>query len=404
MPESSARSADEVREPLPAYPSPALIECPYPYFDRMRDEAPVARSEENDEYLVFKHEDIAHVLRNHERFSEDLGPTPFDRGDEIMISSRSGPDHRATRDFSYRTITPRRLKQIEPGLVVLVDELIESALEKGEVDFMADIALPIPGLLMCDLMGLSRKGEEGRQVLGHWGDLVAAGDHTASGGKYTLGDLLDFFERKLRERYANPGDDMLSEYVKAQVDRDGEVNFDFLTVVATEMLVGGAGTTALMMTNALWLMLTNPDQLARVKADPALIPWMLEESLRVESVVQERERIALEDTELSGVEIPAGSKLRLVFGAANRDPEVFEDPESFEVGRSTRKLKEHFGFGYGVHTCLGAPLARLEGKVAFERLFAKTSDVRLSAKNDYTHVYSTHFRSFKELWVELDPA
>ena len=115
-------------------------------------------------------------------------------------------------------------------------------------------------------------------------------------------------------------------------------------------------------------------------------------------------RIATVDTELSGVPIPARARLRLVLAAANRDPRVFDDPDRFDVDRSPRKLKEHFGFGYGIHTCLGAPLARLEGKVAFERLFERTANLRLSPRNDYAHVYSTHFRSFKELWVRFDPA
>jgi cytochrome P450 len=120
-------------------------------------------------------------------------------------------------------------------------------------------------------------------------------------------------------------------------------------------------------------------------------------------VVQERERIALHDTEVAGVKIPAGSRLRLVLAAGNRDPEIFEDAEDFHVDRPLRVQKDNFGFGYGIHTCLGAPLARLEGKIAFERLFDRLGDIRLSPKNDYKHVYSTHFRSFRELWIEFDP-
>jgi cytochrome P450 len=395
-------TSSESAEPLPEYPSPELIECPYPYFERMRTEAPVHLAE--DEYLVFRHEDVARVLRDRKHYSEDIGPTSFDRGTEKMISSRSGEDHRRTRDLAYRPITPGRLRAIEPHLVNLVDELVDGFLERGECDFMSEYALPIPGLLMCDLMGISRDGEDGRLILGHWGDLVATGDPAIGGKRYSLDDLLSFFERKLRERAENPGDDMLSLYVETQIARDGEVNFDYLTVLATEMLVGGAGTTALMMTNALWLLLTHPEQLERARADRSLIPWVLEESLRVESVVQERERVVVSDVELGGVQIPAGSKVRLVLGSANRDPDVFAEPDRFDPSRGPGERKQHYGFGRGVHTCLGAPLARLEGRIALERLIDRTANLRLADRNTYEHVYSTHFRSFRELWIQFDPA
>lgn len=398
--------SDVVSEPLPAYPSPELIEYPYQYFERMRTEAPVFQSPDNGEFLVFRHDDITHVLKRHDVFSEDIGPTSFDRGSETMISSRAGDDHRRTRHLAYRPVTSGRMRDIEPKLVKIADELIDKFIDAGQSDFMTQYALPIPGLLMCDLMGLSTEGEEGRIILGHWADLVDYGDARAAedAPAYSMDTLLEFFDRKLHERVEQPGDDMLSDYIRLQTERDGGPDFDYLTVIATEMLVGGAGTTALMMTNALWLLLTHPNELARVRENPALIPAVLEESLRVESVVQERERVALVDTELSGVKIPAGSRVRLVLAAANRDPEVFPEPERFDVDRSPRKIKQHFGFGRGIHTCVGAPLARLEGKVALERILARTKDLQLSERNDFAHVYSTHFRSFKALWVDFDPA
>jgi cytochrome P450 len=174
--------------------------------------------------------------------------------------------------------------------------------------------------------------------------------------------------------------------------------------VATELMVGGAGTTALMIVNAMWLLLTNPEQLEKVRANHALIPAMLEESLRAESVIQDRERIAAVDTELGGVPIPAGSRIRMVFGAANRDGSVFRDPERFDVTRERTELTQHLGFGYGAHFCLGAPLARVEGRIAFERLFTRLGEIRLSPENDYAYVPNTHFRSFKSLHLEFDRA
>jgi cytochrome P450 len=390
---------------LPAYPSPQLIECPYGFFEEAREHAPVHRSRVRDEYLVFRHEDIKRVLRETEVFGERLpGGSAFDRGESTMISMVRGEEHRRMRSLAVRRLTPGYLRTYEPTVHQIVDSLIDAFVERGECELMRELALKLPAILTCFMMDLSTEGDEGRLILGHWGDLVEGGDGTAaSDHRRPLDRLLDFFEGKLRARAADrSGDDLLTDLVVGMESRDGSLDFDNLTVIATELLVGGAGTTALLIVNATWLLLSNPEQLAHVQANRSLLPWALEEALRTEAVVQERERVALVDTELGGVEIPAGSRLRLVFAAGSRDPEVFECPEQFDVSRSPRKLKEHFGFGYGVHFCAGAPLARIEARIALEHLFDRLPGLRLADRNTYEHVESSHFRAFKELWLEWD--
>jgi cytochrome P450 len=217
--------------------------------------------------------------------------------------------------------------------------------------------------------------------------------------------LVEYFEQKVRDRLENPGDDIISELIRLQIEEDGAANVPYLTVIATELMVGGAGTTGLMIVNAMWLLLEHPDQLELVRSDFSLIPAMLEESLRVESVIQDRERIAAVDTELGGVAIPAGARLRLVLGSGNRDDRVFADADRFDVTRRHTELKKHFGFGYGIHFCLGAPLARMEGQVAFEQVFRRLANLRFApGKNDFAHVASTHFRGFPQLHVAFDRA
>lgn len=388
----------------PVYPSTdpesPLIECPYPYFDQMRRECPVYRRPDREsEYLVFGHEDIVRVLQRQDLFSEVLpGGTPMDIDGQTMIAHVRDSEHKRMRSLASRPLTPGRLRKLEPQVRRIVDELIDAFAERGELELMGDFGLPLPARLMCEMMGLPTQGEEWELIASQWANTVSEGGSTEYWPSLTR-----YFARQIDARVAEPTEDILSELIRLQIDRDGELNHAYVTVIATELMVGGAGTTALMIVNAMWLLLTHPEQLAKVRADHALIPAMLEESLRVESVIEDRERMAIVDTEIGGVPVPAGARVRMVFGAANRDERVFRAPERFDVERGRRELKRHLGFGLGAHFCLGAPLARLEGIVAFEQLLTRFGDVRLSPKNDFVHVPNTHFRSLKALHLELDP-
>jgi cytochrome P450 len=381
-------------------PQAPVIECPYPYFHRMLEAEPVCRRPDREaEFLVFRHEDIFEVLKRQDLYSEVLpGGTLMDLDGETMIAHVRPPKHKEMRSFASRPLTPGRLRKLEPQIEGIVDALIDAFISRGEVELMYDFGLPLPARLMCELMGLPTEGDEWDLILRQWGETISSGESN----EYWP-NLTRYFAAKIDDRRKNPTADMLSELIQLQIDRDGEFNRAYVTVVATELMVGGAGTTALMIVNAMWLLLTHPEQLAKVRAQSSLIPAMLEESLRVESVIEDRERIALTDTELGGVVIPAGARIRMVLGAGNRDEKVFTVPDEFNVERGSRELKRHFGFGYGAHFCLGAPLARAEGRIAFERLFARLGEIRLSTRNDYLHVPNTHFRSFKALHLEFDP-
>ncbi|MDX6507568.1 MAG: hypothetical protein QOG06_2212, partial [Gaiellaceae bacterium] len=359
---------------LPEYPSPALRDCPYPFFEQARTEAPVYKSPHRDEYLVFGHEEIEYVLRHHELYSEELPEgTLMDCGAETMISAVPPPKHTAMRRLASRPFTPGRLRAVEPQVRRIVDELIDGFLDRGEVELMHDFALLLPAILTCELMDLPTEGPEWELILGQWAGTIDGADNMNE--EYWPG-LVEYFEGKVRERLEQPGDDIISELIRLQVDEDGAPNVPYLTVIATELMVGGAGTTGLMIVNAMWLLLEHPDQLELVRSDFSLIPAMLEESLRVESVILDRERIEAVDTVLGGVAFPAGARLRLVLGSGNRDERVFADADRFDVTRRHTELKQHFGFGYGIHFCLGAPLARLEGQVAFEQLFTRLDNLR----------------------------
>jgi cytochrome P450 len=382
-------------------PDQELAACPYGLFEQAREQAPVVRSPYRDEYLVFRHEDIFHVLASPELFSETLPEgTPMDRGAETMISHVPAPKHTAMRNLASRPFTPSRLGRYEPRLTRIVDELIDRFAPRGHVELMRELALPLPAILMCELMDLPTSGPEWELVEGQWGGTIGG----AEGNNEAYWRVLaDYFEEKVAERIDRPGEDLISELVRLQVERDGEADLDYLTVIAAELMVGGAGTTALMIVNTVWLLLRDPEQLAKVRSDLRLIPAALEESLRVESVVQDRERIAKVDTVLGGIEVPAGARLRLVFASGNRDPDAFHAPESFDLTRPRRELKQHFGYGYGIHFCLGAPLARIEGQIALERLFARLDDLALVDGWEPEHLPNHHFRSLRELPLRFAP-
>ena len=397
------------------YPSPELIECPYPFFDRVREDEPVRYDADSGVYQLFGHEDIMFVLRHGEIFPH----TGRDTGGGIsyegvpMISATAPPEHTAMRRLAFGPFKPGRLKSYEPMIHDFVTRLIDGFVARDEVEFVSEFAIPLPALVTCRLMGFPETGPDFDFIVDKM-SMKSSDKPGVSDQGLGLGEgghrrrrrdgIHEYMHDALAERHAQPGDDILSELVHAQMERDGELNLPYLVTICTELLSGGVVTTAQMMVNALLLLLEHPDQMARVRQDHALIPWVFEETLRVESPVQSLTRICVSDCEVGGVRVPAGSTVLMVFGSANRDPHRFSEPQHFDIDRSRDQLKVHFGFGYGRHFCLGAPLARREGALAFRELFTRLEDIRLAPdKNDFTHIASTHFRALRSLDLEFTP-
>jgi cytochrome P450 len=391
-----------------SYPSPELLECPYPFFAEGREHAPVYKDPVTGFYLLFRHEDIAFAQQRDDLFEGVKGPIGY-RG-ASMISATNPPQHKVVRDLAYRPFTPGRLRSYEPLVLRYADELIDAFIGSGEVELLNDFAIPLPGKVICTLMGLPIEGEAFETILDrmsmrsteHRG-LVLAEERPPGHG---LAAMHEDMREAIEARHATPTDDILSELVARHVGQNGELDLPVMVTVATELLAGGVLTTAQMISSAMLLLLENPEQMQRVLADPQrLIPWMLEETLRMESPVQSLERIATADVEVGGVLIPAGSAVVVIHASGNRDPRCFDDSERFDVDRSRKQLKQHFGFGLGRHFCLGAPLARMEGKIAFERLFARLRELRFApGRNDFKHIDFTHFRAVRELHLQFDRA
>jgi cytochrome P450 len=394
-----------------SYPSPELLECPYPFFDEAREQTPVYQDPETGIFLVFRHEDIAFALKNDHIFSGVNGRIAY-RG-ASMISATDPPDHKVVRDLAYRPFTPGRLRSYEPIVERYAHALIDRFATSGKVELVNEFAIPLPGLVICELMGLPTEGDAFEVILDRMSMRSTDQSHrvliTAGTGP-SPSDMLSSMHEEMRqailERHEKPTSDILSELVVHNVRSSGELDLELLVTIGTELLAGGLLTTAQMIANGLLLLLENPAAMEKVLADPGgRIPWMLEETLRMESPVQSRERVTTQDVELSGVTIPAGSAVLLIHASGNRDPRRFTDPGRFDVDRSRKELKQHFGFGLGRHFCLGAPLARMEGGVAFKCLFSRLRGIRLAeGENDFSHIDFTHFRAVRALHLEFEPA
>jgi cytochrome P450 len=409
--------ATEIK-PHEKYPSTELIECPYPHFDRMRKEAPIVEDPDSGVFILYRHEDILFVLQHPELFphtgTDAYGEGGISSGGVPMISACAPPEHTEMRWLASRPLRPVRLKSYEPMIAEFSEKLIDTFVDRGEVELANEFAIPIPALVTCRLMGFPESGPDFDFIVDRMSmrssDQPGVSDQgfgteRLGGRSRGLAGIHEYMREALENRRKNPGDDLLSELIQLQVHRDGEFRLDYLDTICTELLSGGVVTTAQMMVNAMLLLLENPEQMTRVRADESRLPLMFEESLRVESPVQSLTRICVQDCEVGGVKIPAGGKVLMVFGSANRDPERFPDPERFDIDRRRDQLKVHFGFGYGLHFCVGAPLARLEGRLAFEHFLARTKNIRLApGKNDFKHIASTHFRALRSLHLEFDPA
>jgi cytochrome P450 len=402
-------STDHVAQ---VYPSFDLLECPYPFFAQLRTDAPVYKLPDRDEYVISRHEDIALALRRSDLFSAEIASPSLDYKGGKHILGTDPPEHTAKRKLASRPFTPKRLREIEPMIQRHIDRLIDGFVGRGEVDFVEDFAFLIPIYVITELMGLRQEGPE-FELLQAWSRADRSNSaYFPEGGEFEqrkrqtenlIDDMLEYLAGVVRSRHEAPGPDIISELVELQVEADGELDLPNLTSITAELVAGGVTTTAHMMASAMMLLLQNPAQLAKVQSDFSLIPPMLEETLRVESPVQWRARIAATDVEIGGTRIPKGSRVLLLLAAGNRDEACFHAAEAFDFERPRRELKEHFGFGYGTHFCLGAPLGRLEGKLAFETFLSRTTNIRpVEAKNDFRPIEHLHFRAPTAVYLTFD--
>jgi cytochrome P450 len=378
---------------LPDVTSPEFKADPLPTSAFLRAELPVARVSvpgvSGDAYLVTRYEDVIAVLRD-ERFAKDVR-SARDRGDlrvpwmppslrplaHTMLDS-DGAEHRRLRGLVRDTFTPRYVEGLEPRAQAIAQELLDRMAAAGKADLVTDYALRLPLTLISEILGVP---ERDRLRFRRWlHSLIAASSsgHTSLRLLLTLPDIvamMRFLRRLVAERRDNPRDDLVSRLAAATVEGDRLDQDELLAMVAL-LLIAGYETTVNLIATGTLLLLTHPEQLGRLRAEPSMMGPAVEELLRVGSPIDvATERYASERVEVSGVAIPRGSLVLVAIVAANADGKRFVDPQRLDLARENN---HHVAFGQGAHYCLGAPLARLEGRVALSSLIRRFPHLRLA--------------------------
>jgi cytochrome P450 len=379
-----------------AYPARRHAQCPFPLYSDLRQSAPVVQVEATGDYLVARHEDVVWALQATDRFSNDVGggaPRANDDGYLAMLNS-DPPEHASKRRLAFAPFKPARLRAYEPMVVAAADSLIERFADLGATDLVDTFATPLPIAVMSEMMGLPA---EDYPLIRRWSTLEASGKIYLPEEERAVQIQMDMemvasLRDALTQRRRNPGHDVLSEMIAAQIARDGSYDESVVSAEGAVLLLAGLVTTAHLISSALLVLLENAEEMTAVRGDHSAIPGLLEEVLRVESPVQWRPRRCVKETELGGVLIPVGATVLLLLGSANRDDGCFASADRFQLGRAN--VKRHVAFGLGPHFCLGAPLARLEGRVALTRLFTRVSELILSVPpGEIEYVESMQFRA-----------
>ena len=355
--------------------SPELKTNPYPAYAEMRRNAPVCQVDPGGMWAVTRFDDVVYVLKNPQLFSSRgfgvatnppwLGGNPFS---ESMITL-DPPQHGRLRGLLSKAFGASAIARMEPRVQAFAEEAV-AALPLGEpLDIMPSFALRVPASVIGDLMGLDPSLHA---RLKRWADLITGGVTTVRPeeldrkqlARDAVADLRRYFGEVLEARRRNPAEDLVSDLLRAEVD--GEVlTQDELIAFMAVLLVGGIETVVHMLGVSFVVLLDQPELLARLRADRSLIPAFLEEVLRYEPPAQAAPRMATQEVEVGGVKLPKGAPLLAMLGSANRDEAYFPDGDRFAMDRTGPK---NLSFGHGVHFCLGAQLARMEGRLALEAL------------------------------------
>jgi cytochrome P450 len=398
--------------------SPTVLADPHPVFRRMRREEPVHHSRALGAWLVTRHEDVLGGLRD-PCLSSDRIPSildaqvaagdrgsvrDFERTRRTMMVNMDGPAHHRLRRLINPGFTPATIDAARPMIQMAVDRLLDRAEGLDRLDVVADYAEPLPTLVICELLGVSA---EDRPSLRTWSDDAAsllgathgASGSTARAANDAVVELERYFLRLIEDRRRRPGDDLLSLLIRGE--EEGRMSPEELSSQCQMLLVGGHVTLIDQLCNAVHAFLNHPAHLRRLRIDPSLIGSAIEEALRFDPPVSFVHRVAAEGQKLSGVEIRKGDRVLLCLAAANRDPEAFADPDTFDIGRAGNR---HLSFGSGPHACAGGGLARTELEIALLTLFRRLPRLALDPGNPpRRRAGSLMFRGFRSLPVLTSP-
>jgi cytochrome P450 len=409
---AGAGSDDRVRfDPLER----TQLENPYPVYAQLRHEYPVFYAENYGFWVVTRYDDVVTASKSHRSFSSVNALTSVEPPPEVRTALAEGypempiitacdpPLHDKIRGLVNKTFTPRRVAEMEPRIRAISQELIDGFAADGRADVVHRFAWPMPLIAIADLVGVPRDDLDFIHV---WTDdwlrmLQGAGtlDQQIEFARNFV-RLQEYFMDALEARDEHPGDDLMTAMY--QVWREGDTGLTLPEVmgVPLDLIIAGHVTVTRAIGSALVLLLQHPEALEALRRDESVVPNAVEEILRAESPAQGLFRLALDDVELGGVTIPRGAKVMLHYGAANRDEAYFGEPDRFDVHRA--EADRHLAFGKGIHFCLGAPLARLELKVALPMLLDRLPNLRFAGERPFDRAEVFFARGLSRLELEWD--
>jgi len=371
----------------------------------LRENKPVHQITPKGIWAITRYDDVVHVLNHPEIFSSEairylatgLPDETSSQAPEIAtnlsnenasllfratptVINTDPPNHSHYRNIVNRGFTPKQIKRLEPRVQEITDGLLDKVVGKGEIELMQDLAIPLPVTVIAELLGVDAERADDFK---RWSDLflsTIAQTPDAEAQKQletAMVEFAEYFRHAIKVRRDNPENDLISIITHAETPEGSLSDVEILAFCRT-LLVAGNETTTNLVARMIFTLLDHPDEFAKLKADLSLLPNAIEETLRYAGVVPALPRLTTEDTEIGGVKIPARQLVLPFFMAANRDPRRFPDPDRFDI---TRKTNGHLAFGFGIHFCLGAHLARLETRIAMEAVIRRLPNLRLVDPN-----------------------
>ena len=364
---------------------------PYPFFRRLRREDPVHHSERLDSWLLTRYDDVLAASRDR-RFSSDrvsVNMSALSEPDRTRFRSlgehvsnwlgfTDPPKHTRMRGLISGVFTPALAENMRDRTQEIVDELIDDVERSGRMDLVGDLAYPLPATVICEILGVPAGDQRQFKV---WADDIAAfvgatgpyAARAAERAEESRKELTGMFRELTLQRRREPREDLITALAAKEGEEEGLTEQELLGLCVF-LFVAGFETTVSLISNGMLLLLQNRAELERLRSDPSLMETAIEEFLRYESPIQVDTRLISEDVELRGRSLRKGQAVMMVRGAANRDPAQFPDPDRFDVGRQNNR---HVAFGWGIHFCLGAPLARVEARIAVKTLLERLPNMRL---------------------------
>jgi len=397
--------------------SPELVRCPYPFYDSLRENSPVVEIPDLG-FLVTRYDLVKEVVLNPEVYSSayttgfgavalSLNEIP-ESASQILARGDSGtkallwaddPAHRRQRQLVGQAFGPRRVKQLSESIRQVGTELIDGFVARGEVELLTEFAVPLPLMVIADALGVGRDDLDkfdrwSRAIIKPVGQYIPEDEYIELAHQYL--EFQQYFGEQIERRKRDASyDDLLSDLVRAEADGEAPLTRSELYDTIVQIIVAGNETTANAIVMGMAMLLEQPELLARLRAEPELCARFADEVLRLESPVQGLPRLVTRDTELAGVAIPKGSRVIVMFGAANRDAGTFGCPAQVDLDRSNGKA--HLAFSWGIHLCVGSNLAREEMRIAFELLLDRLADIKVADGHEPSYKPSLMLRGVDDL-------